>query len=474
MCSVIGLYSKRGADVSGEAHTLISSLSHRGPRAFGVKTPQAEKKSETLGGLLPLPKSPVVLGHCLLSTTGFGIQPLSSGAVSVAHNGQIYNYRELDPNPREKPVSDSEVIARFLRKALDGGGDFDGAARRFFSEAEGEFAVGALHGGKLYAFRDLLGIKPLWFGENDSLRAFASEPRALMKIGIPSPEPLLPGHLLEISGKGLSVGQVYSLADFRETVPEKHSPASLKTAFESVMDSRCAGLKKAAVLFSGGVDSSLIAKAVSERVPETVLFVAGVEGSHDLEAAESSAESLGLALEKITLSKEAVRSLASRSMEILSVFDGMQVGLSVPELACAGRIKEKGFTVVFSGQGSDELFCGYSSYVNSLKERGFPGVEEEIWAALERMHSRNFYRDDIILASQSLELRVPFMSLPFVKAAMSIPAAEKIKSAEDSLRKHPIRELARSCGIQDSIASRPKKAMQYGSGVQKIVSKIVR
>ena len=240
------------------------------------------------------------------------------------------------------------------------------------------------------------------------------------------------------------------------------------------MDLQCAGVKKATVLFSGGVDSSLIAKAVSQRVPDTLLFVAGVEGSEDLKSAQKASEALNLLLEKIILSDKNVRELAERSKEILSFYDEMQIGLAVPELACAKRISELRYTICFSGQGSDEIFCGYTSYANSLKEGGYPAVEEELWLAIARMWSRNFYRDDIVLASQTLELRVPFMSEGFLREAMAIPASEKILSPEDNLKKHPVRDLARLAGIPEFIASKPKKAMQYGSGVQKIVSKMMK
>lgn len=469
MCSVVGVFSKHGADVSREAFILLSSLSHRGPQAFGVKSPFFEKKSGSLDGLLPLPKSSVVLGHCLLSTTGYGVQPLSCGDVFIAHNGQIYNYKEIDPCPGEV-VSDSEVVAKFIFHSLKSKG-IEESFKDFFLKAEGEYAVGVLYGGKLYAFRDFLGIKPLWFGENDSVFAFASEPSALMKIDIQFPRPLLPGHFIEISEKGIVDKEVFTLNDFRSLVPKNYSFEALKRGFCRAMDLQCAGLKKAAVLFSGGVDSSLVAMEVSKRVPETTLFVAGLENSFDVKNAERSAKILGLDLEKVILSESDVVDLAFRSMKILSFFDEMQLGLAVPELACAKAISKSGFKVVFSGQGSDEIFCGYNNYANVLRQGGFGAVENELWFSVSRMWSRNFYRDDAILASQSLELRVPFMFPAFFREAMAFPVREKILSFDDKVRKHPVRRLALSLGLPKEISDKPKKAMQYGSGVQKIVSR---
>ena len=100
MCSVIGVYSRSGEDVSREAFVLADALKHRGPVAFGFKTPEREVKGKSLSGL-KVPESPVILGHCLLSTTGFGVQPLSSGKISISHNGQVYNYRVINPSKTE-------------------------------------------------------------------------------------------------------------------------------------------------------------------------------------------------------------------------------------------------------------------------------------------------------------------------------------------------------------------------------------
>lgn len=472
MCSVIGVYSKNGGDVSQETLRLMQALEHRGPEAFGVRGSRAEKKAGALKDLAPLPQSPLMLGHCLLSTTGYSVQPITVGAVSVAHNGQIYNFDELNLHGA-KLASDSQVIAEFFSAGLEKSG-LAVVLKKFMRAAIGEYAVGMVYKGRLYAFRDPFGLKPLWFGENEFICAFASEPSALMKIGIEFPRPIQPGYLLEASSKGISEQKVFSVADFRKTVPKSFSRKRLREEFERAIKFQTNGLKKAAVLFSGGVDSSLVAGAVSGRIKDTRLFVAGIEGSHDIVNAKAAAQSLGLQLEKIMLDENSVHDLALRCVKILSFFDEMQVGLAVPLLACADRIREMGFKVVFSGQGSDEVFAGYSEYQKVLREKGFRGVEHEIWASLSRMWSRNFYRDDIITASNSLELRLPFLSRNFLCEAMAFPARKKIRSDSDSLRKHPVRELALSLGVPSEICSKPKKALQYGSGSQKLVSKIFR
>ncbi len=475
MCSVIGLLSKSGKDVSPQAREMLSMLRHRGPEAFGLKSAEAEAKSKDFAKLQEFPAAGCILGHCLLSTTGYALQPITSGGVCVAHNGQVYNYPELGGSGF---ASDSAAIADFLGRELKNKSPAP-ALRSFSKKAIGEYALGIMCNGRLFAFRDFLGQKPVWFGENTQVCAFASEPGALMKIGIQFPKPLVPGHLLELGKKGFKDTKVFDMGDFRKSLRSKsrasHGSAfrALGREFAKTIGMQTRGLQKAAVLFSGGVDSSLIAKAVSQKVTDTKLFVAGLEGSHDIIAAQKAAAELGLPLEKVVLSESDVQRLAIRAMGILKFFDPMQIGIAVPELACGERISLQGFKVVFSGQGSDEIFCGYTNYAKVLGRSGYNGVEEEIWSSLSSMWSRNFYRDDLIMSSQSLELRLPFMQRGFLREAMAIPAEEKIHSADDVLRKHPVRQLAELYGVPQQISSRPKKAMQYGSGVQKIVSRLI-
>jgi len=97
MCSVIGIISRQGRDVSENAFQMLSALKDRGPEGFGIIAPEREKKSKSLGRLRPMPSSEIILGHCLLSITGKGTQPFASQSkkFSLAHNGEIYNYREL-------------------------------------------------------------------------------------------------------------------------------------------------------------------------------------------------------------------------------------------------------------------------------------------------------------------------------------------------------------------------------------------
>ena len=89
------------------------------------------------------------------------------------------------------------------------------------------------------------------------------------------------------------------------------------------------------------------------------------------------------------------------------------------------------------------------------------------------MHHINLERDDAVSMANGVELRVPFLDKDIISLALDIPARYKIKDSDDLLRKHILRDVAKSIGVPDYIADRPKKAAQYGSGINRILKKKV-
>ena len=85
----------------------------------------------------------------------------------------------------------------------------------------------------------------------------------------------------------------------------------------------------------------------------------------------------------------------------------------------------------------------------------------------------NLERDDAVSMANGVELRVPFLDMDIIDLSLDIPGIYKIKDNEDILRKHILRDVAKSIGVPGYIADRPKKAAQYGSGINKILKKKV-
>ncbi len=466
MCGIGGVFSKTGKDVYPVLLDLLFSQRHRGSDGFGIsvggKTVKSEKIAALQGSFL---SGHFGICHSLLSVTGYQIQPIEfpGKKTSLAHNGQIYNFREIGGADLS---NDSESIPLFLS------GNIGKKLALFMKKAAGSFACGISDKNHLLAFRDPVGIKPLWFGENSEIFAFASEPSALKKLNINFPLPLLPGHSVKISKKGVFGKKVFDLNDFKKTVPKKSTIESLHDSFLRAVDFRTSGQKKCGVFFSGGVDSSVIAKAVSGRVSETVLFTAGLAGSDDIVFADKAAGMLGLRLVACEIQKDELPGLSLQVLSALGHFDLMQLGIALPIFVCAREAKKHGLKVVFSGQGSDEIFCGYSSCQKALESGGEKAVQAQIWAALSQMWSRNLFREDIVSMHFSLEHRLPFLDLGFLRQAMALPVSEKILSPDDNLRKHAVRKIAAKLGLPNEITERQKKAVQYGSGVQKEIAKL--
>ena len=140
-------------------------------------------------------------------------------------------------------------------------------------------------------------------------------------------------------------------------------------------------------------------------------------------------------------------------------------------------MKDDNVKVALSGQGADELFGGYNRYLKHFEENSlfdaYFALDEEIYHDIANMHHVNLERDDAVSMANGVELRVPFLDKDIIDLALDIPGKYKIKDGEDVLRKHILRDVAKSIGVPDYIADRPKKAAQYGSGINKILKKRV-
>jgi asparagine synthase (glutamine-hydrolysing) len=338
--------------------------------------------------------------------------------------------------------------------------------KEFVSIARGDYAIALKKENKFFFFNDFLGAKPLWFGETTEFFALASEPRALRKINISFPQMLSAGHLLEFSEGKIKLKKLFNFSDLKE-IKSITSFSELFLAFNDSIELRTKGISKAGIFFSGGIDSSLIAKAVSEKVKKTVLFSVGLKNSQDLIYAKKTAKEMNLDLHLIEVKEKELQLKVIETLKALYFFDEMQLQIALPELILSQEVKKLGFKNIFNGQGSDELFCGYSEFKNALKINGFKGVQNQIYSFLEVMPSRNFYREEMLASKFQLNSMAPLLDLEFVKKAVSFPAEKKIFSPQDELRKHPIRALGKEFNVSKTSIERKKKAIQYGTGLNK-------
>jgi len=264
------------------------------------------------------------------------------------------------------------------------------------------------------------------------------------------------------------------IKELKGKIPEGHSIEALSEALLASIERNAAGLEECTVLFSGGLDSGLIAFLLKQRVARVELYCAGLEESKALLRARENAGLLGLELREIVVRKEEIPELLQKTREAIGSDDGLQLQIAVPGFAALKAVGKSGIKTVFTGAGADELFCGYKEFAIALAEGGYPAAEALAWNKLEGMHERNLKRELALAGHFSLEIRAPFLDRDFVLQAMAFPTGEKILSPEDELRKRALRELARSMGLPEKICSEKKKAIQFDSGIAKELKKLFK
>jgi len=209
---------------------------------------------------------------------------------------------------------------------------------------------------------------------------------------------------------------------------------------------------------SGGVDSTLIARLAGREC-----VVVGLEDSHDLHQARHAADVLGLSLTCVTIAPKEIESALPTVIGVIPKKDPVNTSIALTQFFITRWAGQQGCCRVITGQGADELFGGYTRYLETTTladdlERDFTGLEQQA------------DRDQAIAALHGTYLSMPYMDVRVVRAARAIPAEEKVQGGR---RKIPLRQVAER-HIPAEFAWYEKKAMQYGSGIWKVLQKLAR
>lgn len=229
--------------------------------------------------------------------------------------------------------------------------------------------------------------------------------------------------------------------------------------------------KKVGILFSAGVDSSLIAKYAQDLGFKPALFTFGTEYSKDYEFANKLAHDLNLPFHYLPLNSEQIRKTAIKIIPLLKKIgigaNIMQISLSIGFYAIAKLAKEKNVNLFLSGQGSDELFGGYNKYL----KLNIKLLELKMREDTNNLFQVDIRRDTQMTMQSGIDIFFPYLDKAFIKYSQNLPLSLKIKGDE---RKWILRQLAKQKSLPDYIFNRPKNALQYSSGIQKIVEKLVK
>lgn len=490
MCGIGGLISKDSTDILTLTKTMMIAMNKRGPDGTGLFIDKKLYQYESPEKInCDNSNTKLTLGHIRLAIVGDKnhIQPFQScdRKLVMEHNGEIYNYKELKKRLKNDHTfvsnTDSEIVIHLLEHYYkeNGFSNLLDAIKKTVADIDGIYAIAIKdqNEDKIYLVRDRLGIRPLYYGQNHNVIAFASERKGLWQIGIKEPTfSLLPGHCVILSD---NISSPIKIAE--PSVNYSNNPplttledaiSNYKKALYNSIKKRSQDLSRIGIIFSGGIDSVLVAKIAKELVPHVTCYTSGIAGSDDIKFSKVIAEQLDLDLKINELNIKDIETMLPNILNIIETTNSTQAEVSIPIYGALKLAAKDGLRVVFTGQGADELFAGYPWYAYIYAKYGAKKLKEYMIQDLLLLYKETLEREDKLAMSNSIEMREPFLDSDVVKTATSIDLRLNLAGKDDIFGKRVHRELAIQVGIPKHIAYREKQAAQHGAGIHGILSKI--
>lgn len=257
--------------------------------------------------------------------------------------------------------------------------------------------------------------------------------------------------------------------DSLETNKER-SKRELAESLVNVVKKRI--VPKSGVLFSGGVDSSLISFILKKLNCSFTCYTVGIENSDDIAWAQKVANEHKLNFKYKVMDLSELEDVVKNVVNLLNDADIVKASVGSVLYAAGKLALADSNTILFSGLGSEEIFAGYQRHEDSLQGSNFEALHKECWNGLKKMWSRDLLRDFTIAKHLGLDLRVPFLDKDVIKTAMNVHPMYKLDKYN---KKIILRETAEFIGLKKEFAWRKKQAAQYGSnfvnGIEKLAKK---
>ncbi len=356
----------------------------------------------------------------IIDTSEKGMQPFDTEEVCLVCNGEIYNNESLRAYYDDYPFvsgSDCEsLIPLYLHKGMLMAKELD---------AEFVFVLYDKARHQVVAARDPIGIRPMFYGrlkENGKM-AFASEAKGLQDI-CDDITPFPPGNIY-IDGKFTDYAKITKVTDTIDT-PEQ-ALKMIKKRLTDGITKRLISDVPVGYLLSGGLDSSLVC-AIAQRLtkePIDTFAIGMAKDAIDLKYAKQVADFIGSRHHEVTMTMDDVLKAVRDVIYHLETYDITTIRASMGMyLVCKYIKQETDIKVLLSGEISDELF-GYK--YTDFAPNGHQFQEESI-KRIKELYLYDVLRADRCIAAWSLEARVPFGDLAFVKDVLSIKPELKMNT----------------------------------------------
>ncbi len=399
-----------------------------------------------------------LLGFHRLAIMGLhpeGMQPFELDGSYCVCNGEIYGFEkfrdELRAEYEFKSESDCEVLLPLYSRYGTG----------MFAMLDAEFALIIYDGesGEFIAARDPIGIRPLYYGYGpDGAIVFASEPKNLVGLcGRIMPFP---------PGCYYRGGSFIPYCEIEKVPAVCHDDT--ETVCKKIHDKLIAGIEKRLVadaevgfLLSGGLDSSLVCSVAARKSPLPIrTFAIGMDiDAIDLKYARQVADHIGSDHTEVIMTRDDVISALETVIYTLGTYDITTIRASMGMyLLCRWIHENTSIRVLLTGEISDELFgYKYTDFAPSAEE-----FQLEAQKRLRELHMYDVLRADRCISANSLEARVPFGDLDFVKYVMSIDPEKKLNRY--GMGKYLLRHAFEGDYLPENILWREKAAFSDAVG----------
>ena len=391
----------------------------------------------------------------IMGLTAAGMQPFTLGGSCLVCNGEIYGFEkfkaQLEGKYSFQSGSDCEVLLPLYREyGVD-----------MFSMLDAEFAL-ILYDeetGSYVAARDPIGIRPLYYGyDKNGVMVLASEAKNLVGL-VEHILPFPPGHYWK-DGAFVCYADMTAVdtvvRDDMDTVC-----ANIREKLTQAVEKRLVADAKVGFLLSGGLDSSLVCAIAARKSAAPIrTFAIGMEGDAiDLKYAKEVADYLGSDHTEVIITPQDVLDALEPVIALLGTFDITTIRASIGMyLVCKAIHEQTDIRVLLTGEVSDELF-GYK-YTDFAPDAA--AFQAESQKRIREIHMYDVLRADRCISVNSLEARVPFGDLDFIRYVMAIDP--EMKRNHYGKGKYLLRRAFRGDYLPEDILWREKAAFSDAVG----------
>lgn len=386
-----------------------------------------------------------------------GKQPIvSASSIALVHNGEIWNHEKIRSELGDvfTTKSDSEAILR----------GYEAWGEKVIDHLDGDFAFVIAEGGKVFAARDAIGIKPLYVGRDATGGLwFGSEQKALFEH-CETIEEFPPGHKFTLE-KGFE--RWFTPKWFDDALIPTQDGSKLRDSLIASVEKRLMGDVPVGALLSGGLDSSLVsaiaARLLKAKGRRLKTFSVGFDiDSPDLIRAREVAAFIDSDHTEVVVSIEDGMKAIEQLIWLTETYDITTIRASTPMFIMSKEIARQGVKVVLSGEGADEIFGGYLYFAHAPSDIEF---HKECVSRIKRLHTSDVLRADRSTMGAAVEARVPFLDPEFLDIAMDVAPEYKTIHAGTRMEKDVLRRaFIDGDWLPESVLWRQKEQFSDGVG----------